>query len=212
MSDAYHATRFAPDPRRDVLWQSLWRFHYRHMIAPEDCVLDLGAGHGSFINQVVARRRIAIDAWPGFTAHLAEGVEGIVARADAIDCLEPGSVDFAFASNLFEHLSQSEAAACLAGLRRALSPRGRLVLLQPNWRFAWRRYFDDYTHVSIWSDVGLADFLRAEGFDVVSVAPRFLPLTIKSRLPTHPWLIAAYLASPIKPLAGQMQVVARPRR
>ncbi len=209
MSEAYHATRFAPDPRRNVLWRSLWQVHYRHMIGPDDCVLDLGAGHGNFINQVVARRRIAVDIWPGFLAHLADGVEGIVARADDLAGIAPGSVDFAFASNLFEHLSQADAAACLAGVRRVLSPRGRLVLLQPNWRFAWRQYFDDYTHVTVWSDVGLADFLRAQRFDVISVVPRFLPLTIKSRLPTHPWLIAAYLASPIKPLAGQMQIIAR---
>lgn len=211
MTAGYHATRFAPDARRDVLWRSLWRYHYRHMVAADDCVLELGAGYGSFINQVTARRRIALDAWPGFLEHLAPGVEGVVASATELGFLDAGSVDFAFASNLFEHLTQQEFAASLAGLRRVLSARGRLVILQPNWRFAWRRYFDDYTHVAIWSDVGIADFLEAEGFEVLSVAPRFLPLTIKSRLPVHPWLIAAYLASPVKPLGGQMQIVARPR-
>ncbi|HEY4251168.1 MAG TPA: class I SAM-dependent methyltransferase [Roseomonas sp.] len=211
MSTGYHATRFAPDPRRDVLWQSLWRFHYRHMVSPQDCVLDLGAGYGSFINQVAARRRIAVDAWPDFRQHLAPGVEGIVGSAADLSFLDAGCVDLAFASNLFEHLSREDFVASLAGLRRIVSPRGRLVILQPNWRFAWRRYFDDYTHVAIWSDAGLADFLEAEGFEVLSVAPRFLPLSIKSRLPVHPWLIAAYLASPLKPFGGQMQIVARPR-
>lgn len=211
MTTGYHATRFAPDARRDVLWRSLWRYHYRHMVAADDCVLDLGAGYGSFINQVAARRRIALDAWPGFLEHLAPGVEGVVGSATELGFLDAGSVDLAFASNLFEHLTQQEFAASLAGLRRALSDRGRLVILQPNWRFAWRRYFDDYTHVAIWSDAGIADFLESQGFEVLSVRPRFLPLTIKSRLPVHPWLIAAYLASPVKLLGGQMQIVARPR-
>ena len=41
---------------------------------------------------------------------------------------------------------------------------------------------------------------------VVECKPRFLPLTIKSRLPVWPALIRAYLASPIKPLAKQMFV------
>jgi hypothetical protein len=44
---------------------------------------------------------------------------------------------------------------------------------------------------------------------VIETRPRFLPLTIKSRLPVHPALIAAYLKSPIKPLAKQMSLRAR---
>jgi len=50
------------------------------------------------------------------------------------------------------------------------------------------------------------DFLNANGFDVIEIWPRFLPLTVKSRLPASPGLIKAYLASPIKPLAKQMLV------
>ena len=60
--------------------------------------------------------------------------------------------------------------------------------------------------------ISLADFLEANGYEVVEVRPRFLPLTVKSRLPVWPPLIAAYLASPLKPLGKQMLLVARPRR
>ena len=41
---------------------------------------------------------------------------------------------------------------------------------------------------------------------------RFLPLTVKSRLPVSPLLIRAYLASPVKPMGKQMLLRARPRR
>ena len=41
--------------------------------------------------------------------------------------------------------------------------------------------------------------------------PRFLPLTVKSRLPVSPLLIRAYLASPFKPWGKQMLVRAKPR-
>jgi hypothetical protein len=71
---------------------------------------------------------------------------------------------------------------------------------------AYREYFDDYTHVSVFSHVSLADFLRVNGFDLLEIRPRFLPLTVKSRLPVLPWLIKAYLASPIKPMAKQMLI------
>jgi len=57
----------------------------------------------------------------------------------------------------------------------------------------------------------LADLLAAHGWEVTEVQPRFLPLTVKSRLPVWPLLIAAYLRSPIKPMGKQMLVVARPR-
>ena len=94
-----------------------------------------------------------------------------------------------------------------------LSARGSLTILQPNYRYAYREYFDDYTHVAIYSHVSLADLLSAQGWDVLDVRPRFLPLTIKSRLPVHPLLIRAYLASPIKPGGSkQMLIHARPRR
>ncbi len=211
MSGDYHAARFTPDLRRAALWRALWRLHFQKLIAAEDCVLDLGAGYGEFINAVVARRRIAIDAWPGFTRYLAPGVEGVVGRAGDLNFLDDASVDFALASNLFEHLTQAEFATVLAGLRGKLKPSGSLTIIQPNYRYAFREYFDDYTHKTVYSHVSLADFLTAHGFVVLECRPRFLPLTLKSRLPVWPWLIDAYLRSPIKPMAGQMLIRARPR-
>jgi SAM-dependent methyltransferase len=206
---AYHEVRHKPDPRRLVLWGTLWRHHFSAIVPPSACVLDLGCGYGEFINSVDARRRIALDCWDGFPRFLAPDVEAIVANVTDLDRLEDGVVDFAFASNLFEHLTQADFATTLAALRRKLSPKGTLNILQPNYRYAYREYFDDYTHVAVYSHVSLADFLVANGYQVIETRPRFLPLTIKSRLPVHPALIAAYLKSPIKPLAKQMFLRAR---
>jgi hypothetical protein len=52
----------------------------------------------------------------------------------------------------------------------------------------------------------MCDFLAAHGFRVIECKPRFLPLTIKSRLPVFPWLIRLYLALPARPLAKQMLI------
>jgi SAM-dependent methyltransferase len=212
MNKDYHRSRFAIDPRRDVLWQTLWRAFFRHRVPPNACVLDLGSGYGQFINNVVARRRIAIDSWSGFVAHLAPGVEAITGDVTDLSTVEDGAVDFAFASNVFEHLTKPQLASTLFALSKKLAPTGTLVILQPNYRYAFREYFDDYTHVAVWSHVSLADFLVTNGFEIVELRPRFLPLTIKSRLPVWPVLIRAYLALPIKPLGKQMLVVARVRR
>ena len=120
MSEGYHQSRFAADPRRDVLWQVLWRNFFCHRIPENACVLDLGSGYGQFINNVVARRRIAIDSWPGFPAHIAPGVEAITGDVTNLSMIEDGEVDYAFASNLFEHLTQQQLADVLAGLRKKL--------------------------------------------------------------------------------------------
>ena len=211
VTDGYHETRLAPDPRRATVWKALWHYYFRHRIAPSDRVLDLGSGYGDFINNVVAARRVAVDVWPGFAAHLDDGVEAIVGPVSDLSRIAEGSIDYAFASNLFEHLTQQEFADTLSSLRGKLSPDGSLTILQPNYRYACREYFDDYTHVSIYSHVSICDFLAANGFEPVEVHPRFLPLTVKSRLPAWSPLIGLYLASPVKPLGKQMLVRARPK-
>jgi SAM-dependent methyltransferase len=212
MTTGYHASRFTADSRRNVLWRALWQYHFRWFVDPQDCVLDLGSGYGAFINEVVARRRIAVDTWADFPRFLAPGIEAVVGSVTELGFLEDGSVDFAFASNLFEHLRQADLATVLAALRRKLAAAGTLTILQPNYRFAYREYFDDYTHIAVYSHVSLCDFLIANGYEILDAKPRFLPLTIKSRLPVSPLLIRAYLASPFKPGGKQMLIRARPRR
>jgi SAM-dependent methyltransferase len=209
---AYHDTRLAPDPRRAPVWKALWHYYFRHRIRPSDSVLDLGSAYGDFINNVVAERRIAIDLWPGFVAHLDEEVEAIVGSVTDLSAIADNSIDYAFASNLFEHLTQEQFADTLANLRAKLAPDGSLTILQPNYHYAYREYFDDYTHVSIYSHISLCDFLAANGFETVEVHRRFMPLTVKSRLPTWGWLVGLYLALPVKPFGKQMLVRARPKR
>jgi ubiquinone/menaquinone biosynthesis C-methylase UbiE len=200
----YHHTRLVYDKRRNLLWKTLCETYFQRYVGPEDCVLELGAGYGDFINHIRCKRRIAVDAWDGMTEYLQPGIEAHVCSVTDLGVIEDNSVDFAFASNLFEHLTQAQFAQALHALRSKLKKGGTLNILQPNYRFAYREYFDDYTHVTVYSDRSLADFLSANGFDVKECHPRFLPLTIKSRMPVSPALIRLYLAMPFKPLGKQM--------
>lgn len=210
MSGDYHGSRLAPDQRRNAVWAALWRYFFRFRIAASACVLDLGAGYGDFINNVVARRRIAVDTWPGLAAQVDKDVEVVIGPVTELGAIGDGAVDYAFASNLFEHLPQEVLIAALAEIRRTLAPGGTLTMLQPNYRYAYREYFDDYTHVAVYSHISLADLLQAHGWDVIEVRPRFLPLTVKSRLPVWPILVWIYLNLPVKPLGKQMLLVAKP--
>jgi len=208
----YHQTRFEYDARREILWRSLFRFYFRRWIHEEDCVVELGAGYGHFINNVTARRRIAVDLWPEMVTFLQPGIEGHIGSVTDLSFLNNDSVDFVFASNLFEHISQDDLSRVLQQLACKLSTHGVLCLLQPNYRYAYREYFDDYTHITVYSHLTMCDLLRARGYEIVECRPRFTPLTVKSRFKVWPSLIWLYLKSPLKPLGKQMLIVARPCR
>lgn len=205
----YHATRFSFLNKRRVLWKALWKYHFSRLIRPSDHVLDLGAGYCDFINSVTCRQRTAVDLWEKVGEHADPGVDARAHDVTQLPFLADASVDFAFASNLFEHLTQEQLVRCLAELRRVLKQTGELAIIQPNFRYAYREYFDDYTHVAIYTEKGLSDLLQANGFRVEDCRARFLPFSLKSRWPVRPFLIGLYLRSPIKPFAKQMYIRAR---
>ena len=200
----YHETRFAYDPRREVLWKTLCEVYFQRLIQLDGCVLELGTGYGHFINNIRCSRRIAIDSWEGAARFLASGVEAHIGNITDLGFVADHSVDFVFASNLFEHLTQNDFTTVLDQLREKLKPDGTLNILQPNYRFAYREYFDDYSHISVYSDRSLSNLLESRGFHAFECIPRFLPLTLKSKFPVLPFLIRLYLFLPFKPMGKQM--------
>ena len=98
----------------------------------------------------------------------------------------------------------------LAESARVLRAGGSLILLQPNFRLNPGGYFDDYTHVAIYTDRSLADYLTSRGWTVTQKYARFLPLTMNSKGSALTFLVPWYLRSPVKPLAGQMLLIATP--
>jgi SAM-dependent methyltransferase len=204
----YMEIRLALTPQRGKVWMHICRY-LRRWIAQTDDVLELGAGRCDFANNVEARTVVAMDIDDTVRKAAASHVQAEVGDSSDLRRFETGSFDVVFASNLLEHLDRSTATALLQEARRVLRPGGRLILLQPNFRLNPGRYFDDYTHVSIYTDQSLHDYLRSLGWIDVLVQPRFLPLTMKSRASALTFLVPWYLRSPVKPLAGQMLVVAR---
>lgn len=205
----YHETRFAHDERRQVLWRTLCRCYFQRLVAPGDTVLELGCGYGDFINHIQCAGKIAVEQWAGAANYVRPEVRLEIGSIVDLGAIAAHSIDFVFASNVFEHLHRAEFVACLTEVKRVLRPGGTINIVQPNYRFCCAEYFDDYTHVAVYSDRNLCDLLRSNGFGIVELKPRFLPLTIKSRLPVSPLLIRAYLASPVKPRAKQMFIRAR---
>ena len=206
--DSYFATRLRHDERRAGVWQHLTRYLSKFVPANAS-VLELGAGYCYFINDVPAARRTAVDLSPEMMRWKKPEVQGFV--GDALEFLRhapAAEFDFILASNFLEHFTWPQLEEMLPLLVRSLRPSGRFAAIQPNFRLAPQRYFDDYTHRTIFTDVSLHDWLSSAGLRVIHSEPRFLPLTVKSRLGGLSFLVPLYLALPFRPLAGQMFVVA----
>lgn len=204
----YRDTRFQFDPGRKAVWGAIAEYLQRY-IPEEGAVLDLGSGYCDFVNAVKARRKWAVDLYIDPAEFAAEGITTLRTDVADLGAIPDGSLDVVFTSNLLEHLTDEKIALALTGIKSKLRPGGRLIVIQPNYTYCYRHYFDDYTHVRVFTHVSLPDFLGAQGFVVERVTPRFLPFSMKSRLPKWPFLVRLYLRLPIRPFARQMLVIAR---
>jgi SAM-dependent methyltransferase len=170
--------------------------------------LELGAGYGEFSKSIQSAHKWALDQNPALIEHWGDAITPLIQQALAPLPLASGTIGTVFASNFFEHFTLDEGREILSEAWRVLRPAGRLIVVQPNFRLEPRRYFDDYTHKAIYTDNGFKDFLKSQGWRITHVEPRFTPFSMKSRLPTSEWLVSLYLASPVRPMAGQFLVVA----
>jgi SAM-dependent methyltransferase len=200
--EGYHKTRVPYDERRAKVWKPLARYLQPWV---GGVVVDIGCGHADFLRFIEADRKLGLDIIK--TEFFPKGAKFIKAPVWDI-AKQVKRADTVFASNLFEHLSEEDLDSTLAGIHAILPSGGRLIIMQPNFKHCAKDYFDDYTHKRIFTHVSLADLLAARGFRVVKVVPKFLPFSMRSRLPTASWLVALYLRSPIRPMAGQMLIIA----
>jgi len=212
MADAvtgYHTAHLPEDPARAVVWKVV-ADHLSEWVPAGARVLEIGAGYCAWINNVVAARRVAVDIWPDVVRHANDGVEALVLDASRdLPTLGGAAFDVVLASNILEHFEPGVAASVVDDVGRMLKPGGRFIIIQPNFRYAAKHYFDDYTHRSVFTDVSLPNLLRAHGFAIDRVDPRFLPYSMRgTKLPIRPWTVRAYLRSPFRPMAGQMLVIA----
>jgi len=208
-TNGYFETRLAQDANRAKVWRHLCDYLSRYVPADAE-VLELGAGWCDFSNLIKARRVVAMDIDATVATAAAPHVAAEVGDCTDLSRFADDSFDVVFASNLLEHLDRSQSDRLLEGAARVLRPTGRLILMQPNFRLNPGRYFDDFTHVSIFTDQSPRDYLSSLGWRIESVQARFMPLTLKSKGSGLTFLVPWYLRSPIKPMAGQMLVVANP--
>ena len=208
MDSSYFGTRYTPHPERTQVWKAISEY-VQKFIPSSSAVADIGAGYCDFINQIRAREKYAVDSNPDVSRWCAPDVKFV--QATPIQSLEmtPSSVDAVMVSNLLEHLVPEECNALFDRLDGILTAAGKIIVIQPNYFYCYRSYWDDFTHVRAFSHVSLADFLRSRRYQITHLEKRYLPFSFKSRLPKSYGLTKLYLASPWRPGAGQMLVVAQ---
>jgi SAM-dependent methyltransferase len=189
------------DPAERIAKNALWKIicgTLQKWFPADGTVLDLGAGYCEFINNIKAGKKIAVDMNPDTAACAGADVRVVNAPVLPLPFLETASVDAAFLSNLLEHLAdKAQVLALLRETARVLKPGGRIVILMPNIRFAYREYWDFFDHHVPLTEKSAVEACLMAGLRTVKVIPAFLPYTTKSRLPQWGILVRVYLAVPL---------------
>ena len=180
------------------VWKTLIGRFLSPWIPQDGGVLDLGAGHGEFINQVPAKKKWAMDLNPDTAGHLSQNVQFM-----RQDCSQPwplpeSSLDLVFTSNFFEHLPDKECLQrTLQQALRALRPGGYLVALGPNIRLVPGAYWDFWDHYLPLTERSLSEAGKLVGFTVERSLAATLPYSMSQGFQPPLWAVRIYLAMPI---------------
>ncbi len=185
-------------PAKKAVWKVLCEHFFSSYVRPQEVVVDVGAGYCEFINQIKARRRIAVDLNARVSEFAAPGVEWLQESCTELGSIADNSVDVVFMSNFLEHLPSKQVVLdTLATTRRILRQGGLAIILQPNIRLLPGKYWDYFDHHTPLTDKSLVEAVTMLDMQPVRVIARFLPYTTKSVLPQWPWLVKLYLRLPL---------------
>lgn len=169
---------------RDRVWQVLCGRFFSRWIAPDDVVLDLGAGWGEFINNIRCGERHAMDLNPHTAERLAPAIDFHLQDCSERWHLADDSLDVVFTSNFLEHLpTKTHISRTLAEASRCLRAGGRIICMGPNIRLLPGAYWDFYDHYLPLTERSVGEALELNGFEIERCHPAFLPYTMTGNQP-----------------------------
>jgi SAM-dependent methyltransferase len=213
LSELYRI-RFAEDqlPRKNAIWKVICQNYLQTLIDPSDTVVDIACGYGEFLNNISAKRKIAVDLNPDARKYLDPKAEFHQCAATDLGKVVESLADVVFTSNFLEHLPNKYVLdEFLDQVLIALKPGGKYIILGPNLRYLPGAYWDYYDHHLGLTHLSLCEALQLKGFYVERCIDKFLPYTTQGSLPTHPSLVKIYLKAPWawRFLGKQFLIVAR---
>ncbi|BAY77154.1 hypothetical protein NIES25_36140 [Nostoc linckia NIES-25] len=195
-----YSNRFDHQQRRAkvALWKTLIEEFLQKYVGKDSTTLDIGGGYCEFINNIQARKKYLIDLNPDSQAFANPDVK--VLNLDILKLTEQEKVterfDRIFISNFFEHLSnKEELIEVLLFCFNYLKPGGAILIIQPNFKYSIKEYYDFIDHQLPITHLSLQELLHTIGFKIDVLIPRFLPYSTKGR-PGSPNLLKLYLKLP----------------
>ncbi len=209
-----YSNRFDSKQRKAkiALWKVLIEGFLQKHVGQDSVILDIGGGYCEFINQVQAREKYLIDLNPDSKIFANPDIELLNINILSLNeqKLLTKRFDKIFISNFFEHLRNKEELIEVLGFCfNYLKPGGSLLIIQPNFKYSFKEYYDFIDHELPITDLSLQEVLETIGFTIHVLIPRFLPYSTKGR-PASPELLRLYLKLPFmwKFLGGQMFIKA----
>ncbi|HMK18619.1 MAG TPA: class I SAM-dependent methyltransferase [Chitinophagaceae bacterium] len=197
--------------KKRITWEEIAGFMYKKLGKPK-VILDPAAGKCELINAIQSEEKWAVDLNDYFIKkYVAPSVKIVVGDIFRVQ-LPQNYFDGVFVSNFLEHLnSQEEVAAFLEKMYRSIRPGGRIAIMGPNFKYAYRSYFDFADHTVVLSELGVAEHIYGAGFELENVHPKFLPLSFRGGMPVSRFLVKSYLSMPFawKIFGKQFLVIAR---
>jgi SAM-dependent methyltransferase len=181
-----------------ALWKVLIKDFLQKHVGKESDILDIGGGYCEFINHVQGRAKYLIDLNPDAKAFANPDVN--IFNLNILNLNEQEKIsrrfDKIFISNFFEHLnSKEELIEILLFCFKKLKPGGSLLIIQPNFKYSFREYYDFIDHHLPITHLSLQELLQTIGFKIDILIPRFLPYSTKGK-PSSPSLLRIYLKFP----------------
>jgi hypothetical protein len=186
--------------QKQLVWKIICYWLYDKVLNKPGRILDPAGGMCEFINNIQAKEKYTIDIEEEFiTKHANPDVKIIIGSSLAVD-LPQDNFDAVFISNFLEHLNTPEEVALL--LERMFcttKPNGRIVIMGPNFKYAFKNYFDFSDHKLIFTELSVAEQLYGAGYKIIKIIPRFLPLSFRSgsKFSVTAFTVKTYLNFPL---------------
>lgn len=212
--DRYHDIRVKEDKNRVIVWKEVARYLQRH-IPPDSKIVELGAGKCLLINNLKATHRIAVDLFEKISDYAAPGVSSHIADCTKLPFIDSNSIDVVLSACFFEHLTWENIEKTINEVNRTLKSGGTLIVIIPNYKYNYQKYFDDYTHRTVFTHISFSEFLIANGFKIIECHKRFLPdpgINIRKwnfTIPLLHLITRLYLNLPLHLFSELMLIVAK---
>jgi len=210
---SYMLTRYKYTEKRSIVWQEVSNYLKKKYKIPVGNAIEYGCGYGDWLGSTLATHKLAIESNIDLVRHVESEYKIEIKCGNILSVLpelSQDTYDLVLVSNFLEHFENDDVSFILRKTYKIMKPKSLLVIIQPNYRYCYKHYFDDCTHRSIHTHLSVSDLLAMNGFGLEFIEPKFLPFSFSSKLPINRYLVRAYLNSPIKLKGAQFLVGARP--